>query len=101
MPRPTLTTRFSQTVASLLLAASCGANAAAGCWIADAPTQASDRSPLGTPSTVPVDRLAREINAILHRNPVLAAMPTGPTPVRLRTRWSVGTRQEAAGNRYL
>jgi hypothetical protein len=82
--------RAASAVLPALTMLLCTAPAAAGCWVDEPPAKSNDQRPLTAPAVAPMDRLAREINAVLHRHPVLAALPDGPTPVRLRTRWSIG-----------
>lgn len=82
--------RAASAVLAALATLLCTAPAAAGCWVDEPPAKSNDQRPLTAPAVAPMDRLAREINAVLHRHPVLSALPDGPTPVRLRTRWSIG-----------
>ncbi len=82
--------RAASAVLAALATLLCTTPAAAGCWIDEPPAKSNDQRPLTAPAVAPMDGLAREINAVLHRHPVLAALPDGPTPVRLRTRWSIG-----------
>lgn len=92
-PWPYLSRDVARTASAVLAALAtllCTAPAAAGCWVDEPPAKSNDQRPLTAPAVAPMDRLAREINAVLHRHPVLAALPDGPTPVRLRTRWSIG-----------
>lgn len=91
---------FRGTLSALLYAAST-ASAAASCWIDEAPAKTADQLPISAPAVAPLDRLARDINAVLHGHPVLAALPSGPTPVRLRTRWSIGYAHPDSGRRSL
>jgi hypothetical protein len=91
---------LSGMLAMLLSAASWGAGAA-GCWIDETPAKTADQLPISAPAAAPLARLAREINAVLHRHPVLAALSAGPTPVRLRTRWSIGYPDPEVGQRSL
>lgn len=79
----------SATLVTMATLLGCTA-AAAGCWVDEPPPRSNDQRPLSAPDVAPMDRLAREINAVLHSHPVLTALPDGPTPVRLRTRWSIG-----------
>lgn len=85
------------TMATLL----CTTPASAGCWVDEPPPKSNDQKPLTTPGVAPMDRLAREINAVFHRNPALKALPDGPTPVRMRTRWSIGYSDPVRGGRSL
>ena len=82
--------RAASSVLATLATLLCCTTAAAACWVDEAPAKSNDQRPLSAPGVAPMDRLAREINAVLHRHPVLAALPDGPTPVRLRSRWSIG-----------
>jgi hypothetical protein len=85
------------------LAALPGAAGAQGgaCWVDDAPAKSNDLRPVTAPGVAPMDRLGREINAVLHRHPALAALPGGATPVRLRTRWAIGYPEPKGGRRSL
>ena len=91
---------FRSLLAAVLVFVSGGAGAA-GCWITEAPARTADQLPIGAPAVAPMVRLAREIDAVLHRHPTLAALPDGPAPVRLRTRWSIGTPHPETGRRSL
>lgn len=74
---------------------------AGGCWIDELPRHAGkDSSALATPAGQ-LEKLARDINAVFHRNPTLAALPEGPVPVRLRTRAQVAVGDPAKGPRPL
>jgi hypothetical protein len=97
---PLRTRALGHALAVLLSAAPLGAGAA-GCWIDEVPAKTADQLPVGAPAAAPLARLAREINAVLHRHPALAALPDGPTPVRLRTRWSIGYPHPELGRRSL
>lgn len=73
-------------LAALCLAAALPARAEIDCWIDAEHRQTGDGKPVADASVAPLRRTLHELNAVLHRQPELQALPR----TRLRSSWQIG-----------
>jgi hypothetical protein len=85
------TTLVSCLASAVLLASPQSAWAAIDCWIDAEHPQSADALGLSDPRVQPMRQTLQQINAILHRQPELHALPR----TRLRSSWQIGGQWDA------